>query len=156
VNAAGNEGNNSWQKIIAPADARGDSVLAIGAVDLNKLRTSFSSKGPTSDLRPKPDLMAMGSQNPLPDVSVPLKPTGLIHASGTPCPTPPTAGFAACLMQGRPRFTPVQIIQAMKASADRFQNPDTLYGWGIPDGARALQVSGSTVGVPPSTGRIVL
>ncbi len=156
VNAAGNEGSNSWGKVVAPADANGDSVLAVGAVDLAGVRTNFSSKGPTYDQRIKPDLMAMGSSNPLPNLGTPLNPTAYTHHNGTSFATPLLAGFAACLMQARPNFTPVQIIQAMRASADRFTIPDTLYGYGIPNGAKALQVSGSTTSVPPSSIHITL
>ena len=45
VNAAGNERNLDWYYIIAPAD--GDSVIAVGAVNLQGELASFSSAGPT-------------------------------------------------------------------------------------------------------------
>ena len=58
VVSVGNEGDKSWKKLVAPADA--DSVLAVGAVDVNEEYVSFSSTGPTSDLRIKPDVCALG------------------------------------------------------------------------------------------------
>jgi len=43
-NSAGNEGGNSWKHIIAPSD--GENVIAVGAIDINGIRASFSSVGP--------------------------------------------------------------------------------------------------------------
>lgn len=148
VVAAGNSGPG---KIDAPADANGDSVLAVGMVDTIGVRNPLSSQGPTYDGRIKPDLMAVGTANWVPHAypTGAFSPTAYYQGSGTSFATPLLAGFAACLMQARPRLTPVQIIQAMRASADRFQHPDTLYGYGIPNGAIALQVSESTTSVPP-------
>lgn len=58
VNAAGNERQNAWHYIIAPAD--GDSVIAVGAVNLQGQIAGFSSAGPTYDGRIKPDVVACG------------------------------------------------------------------------------------------------
>ncbi len=54
VNAAGNEGDQSWRHIIAPADA--DSCLAVGSVDEWGNYSKFSSQGPTFDKRIKPNV----------------------------------------------------------------------------------------------------
>ena len=58
VTAAGNEGNSSWYYIIAPADA--DSVISVGAVNVNDMLATFSSHGPTYDGRIKPEVCARG------------------------------------------------------------------------------------------------
>ncbi len=58
VVSAGNEGDNSWHYISAPADAK--NILTAGAVTSDSLRAIFSSFGPSSDGRIKPDIMAMG------------------------------------------------------------------------------------------------
>ncbi|QHT71418.1 S8 family serine peptidase [Rhodocytophaga rosea] len=58
VNSAGNEGDDPWQTIAAPADA--DSVLTVGAVNVNGLYAPFSSRGPSADKRIKPNLAAQG------------------------------------------------------------------------------------------------
>ncbi|RMG71629.1 MAG: peptidase S8, partial [Bacteroidetes bacterium] len=58
--AAGNEGNGRWHYITAPCDA--DSALCIGSVDRYGKLSSFSSVGPTSDGRIKPDVVAMGTR----------------------------------------------------------------------------------------------
>lgn len=62
MNSAGNDGNNpaAGYKIAAPADANGDSVLAIAAVDSGGTRASFSSRALPYDGRIKPDLAAQG------------------------------------------------------------------------------------------------
>ena len=59
VNSAGNEGDDPWGKIAAPADA--PSALAVGSVNPWREYSYFSSLGPTADGRIKPDVMAMGS-----------------------------------------------------------------------------------------------
>ncbi len=56
--SAGNSGNSLWQKITAPADAI--DVLAVGAINSDTVKPGFSSIGPTSDGRTKPDVVAIG------------------------------------------------------------------------------------------------
>jgi hypothetical protein len=46
--------------------------------------------------------------------------------------------MAACLMQAVPKSLNRDIIEALHQSADRFNVPDSLYGYGIPDLAEAL------------------
>jgi hypothetical protein len=58
IASAGNEGNNTWQRIITPSDAFGS--IAVGAVDASGNYASFSSIGPSADGRVKPDVSAMG------------------------------------------------------------------------------------------------
>jgi hypothetical protein len=59
VNSAGNSGSSSWYYIGAPADAA--DILAVGAVNSNADVVPFSSRGPSSDGRVKPDIAAMGA-----------------------------------------------------------------------------------------------
>src|SRR4029077_7112235 len=97
VNAAGNEGTAAWHYIIAPADA--DTLIAAGAVDSFNVLASFSSRGPTSDGRIKPDVTAMGRGVLLP---VPSNPTAYQRASGTSFACPLTASLVALLLQSHP------------------------------------------------------
>ncbi len=130
VISAGNEGNNDWKKITAPCDA--DSVLCVGSVNANKLRSSFSSMGPTFDGRIKPDVMAMGGT-----AAVASSNLNFGYSSGTSFSAPIMTGFVASLWQANPTNSNLEIIDAIKRSSDRANSPDTLYGWGIPNAARA-------------------
>jgi len=47
VTSAGNSGSNPWTYITAPADA--DSILAVGSVDAGRVKSNFSSFGPSAD-----------------------------------------------------------------------------------------------------------
>ncbi len=131
VNSAGNERKKEWQRIMFPAD--GDSVLAVGAVDGSRIIASFSSAGPSTDRRIKPDVSALG-------VNVPVQTTGNTtgRSSGTSFSCPIIAGMAACLMQAVPRALNYDIITALRKSSDRHNEPDSLYGYGIPDMNAAL------------------
>lgn len=126
VNSAGNYGNNNWQYIGTPADAMG--ALAVGGTDNQGERVSFSSIGPSSDGRIKPDVMAQGR-------SVPVLSTSdqVMNANGTSFASPLMAAMAACLLQRHPEATNEQLRNAIKRSGDKYFEPDNFYGHGIPD-----------------------
>ncbi|MFK5891066.1 MAG: S8 family serine peptidase [Flavobacteriaceae bacterium] len=133
VNAAGNEGNlnNPWHYISAPADA--PSVLSIGAVDATQTAANFTSFGPTSDDRIKPDVSAMGV------ASVLINSSGVVSTNdGTSFASPITAGLVACLWQAHPNATNAQITQAIKNTGSLFSSPDAQLGFGIPNFQTAL------------------
>ena len=46
---------------------------------------------------------------------------------------PGTAGAIACLMQSTPAFTAQEIRNAVRNTASKANQPDNLYGWGIPN-----------------------
>ena len=144
VNAAGNEGGTPWRHLIAPADVDGDSLIAVGAVDAAGTIAGFSSRGPSADGRIKPDLVARGVENPLPAVDG--DPHGYSTNSGTSFAAPLVAGLAACLIEAHPAWTPTTVIRALRATASHAADPDTTYGFGIPDGWRALHWSGTSLG----------
>jgi subtilisin family serine protease len=130
VVSAGNEGDDSWGIITAPADA--DSVLAVGAVDDNGNYASFSSKGPTTDGRIKPDVSVQGQGTVL------SSPSGYITAgNGTSFSSPLMAGMAAGFWQAHPELTNMQVIDFLKRSASQYQNPDNYLGYGIPNFEKA-------------------
>jgi serine protease AprX len=127
VNAAGNEGNDAWKYIGAPADA--DAVFSIGAVNSAGNIASFSSFGPTSDQRIKPDVLAQGVSSAIINYS-----SGNVSTSnGTSFSSPIMAGVVACFWQSFPNKTNLEIMDLIRKSADRFNNPTNQYGYGIPD-----------------------
>jgi subtilisin family serine protease len=135
VNSASNQGfNASHNTLSAPADA--DSILAVGSVSANGLRSGFSSVGPTTDGRIKPDVMAQGSGVTYASAAVA---TGYeSFSSGTSFSTPQVAGVAALLLEARPGSTPADIIGALRATASNSLTPDNLVGWGTINAEAAL------------------
>jgi subtilisin family serine protease len=131
VCSAGNERNNAWKHILVPSD--GDSVLSIGAVDGNGMISSFSSAGPSSDGRVKPDNTAMGVS-----VIAQTELSSFVRMNGTSLSCPVLSGMAASLKQAAPNATNIEIINALHRAGDRFSVPDTLYGYGTPDMIKAL------------------
>ncbi len=136
VNSAGNSGNDSWRYVGAPAD--GYQGLSIGAVDGNGEIASFSSHGFPWSEDVKPDVVARGSGTYVASASSDLVGPG----SGTSFSGPVMAGMSACLWQANPNLRPFKIKQAIHYSADKFNNPDTLYGYGLPNFEEALNILG--------------
>ena len=131
INSAGNSGSSPNPHVAVPADAL--SVLAIGAVNANKNKTSFSSIGPSFDSRIKPDVMALGQS------SVVADPFGnIVTASGTSFSGPIFAGMVACLWQALSNKSNKEIREIILKSSDRFSTPNNQYGYGIPDFHAAL------------------
>lgn len=130
VVSAGNDAQG-FGYISTPADAPGS--LTIGAVDADKNYVSFSSYGPTYDGRIKPDVMAKGR-----DAAIVNRFGQVTTASGTSFSSPITAGAVASLWSAFPNKTNGVIMQAIRESADRYNNPTNLYGYGVPDFGSAL------------------
>lgn len=124
--SAGNEGDEPWKYITAPADA--DSCMAIGAVDSKGKIAFFSSHGPTKDGRVKPDVCAKGLNTTVEGTSG--HPT---TSNGTSFSGPLMAGCAACLIEAHPKAHPTDIMKAIRLSASKYNMPDDTYGFGIPD-----------------------
>ncbi|MCF8335935.1 MAG: S8 family serine peptidase [Bacteroidales bacterium] len=130
VSSAGNQGNDNWQYISAPADA--DSIITVGSVDPNRNYAFFSSTGPTSDGRIKPELAAQGVGNVVQNVD-----SSFVTTNGTSFSAPIISGLAACLWQKFPDLNNMEVIEKLIKSADQYTNPDSLLGYGIPNFSRA-------------------
>ncbi|RMG54305.1 MAG: hypothetical protein D6722_29160, partial [Bacteroidetes bacterium] len=59
------------------------------------------------------------------------------YSNGTSVASPLIAGLVACLRQAHPDRTNMEIIQAVRLSADQAGLPDTAYGYGIPHAGKA-------------------
>lgn len=128
LTSAGNEGNRPWHYILSPAD--GDSVIAVGAVDWNGELAYFSSVGPTSDGRIKPDVVAPGMGIYVAEPNA----DGTIHyvsGNGTSFASPLAAGVCALILQAHPELTPMEVREALRETAGNAANPDNRYGWGL-------------------------
>ena len=126
INSAGNEGDDPWYYIIAPADA--DSVISVGAVNRDGTIANFSSRGPTYDGRIKPEVCALGvsaycvRSNTENDYRA---------ASGTSFSAPLAAGAAAVILSANPEWTNMQVREAIMMTASLSNIPDNIYGYGI-------------------------
>jgi subtilisin family serine protease len=141
-NSAGNEGANAWKKIIFPADA--ENIITVGSVTADSVRSSFSSMGSTADNRIKPDVMAMGTS-----ASVVTSANTIIQSNGTSFSTPIMAGLAACLWEARPDLNSMQMLQLLRETANHFQNPDSLMGYGVANVYKAY--NNQSTGILPAS-----
>jgi serine protease AprX len=134
VNSAGNEGNDAWHYIIAPAD--GFNVIAVGALNSMGKDALFSSRGPTFDGRIKPDVSALGI-----GVFGAGPGNSFGTASGTSLSCPIVAGVAALLLQQNPNLSVQGMISVLRNSADNHENPNNDIGWGKINAREALYLA---------------
>ncbi len=137
VNSAGNSGMGPWKKISFPADA--NDILTVGALNMEKKNAPFSGVGPTQDGRVKPDVMALGSPASL------ISGRGsIIRDMGTSFSTPLVAGLVACLWQALPEKTALEIIDLVRQTSNHYNEPDNIFGYGIPNFWRAYMIGKAT------------
>lgn len=126
VVSAGNEGDDPWRQLCAPADA--EHALTVGAVDRFGTYAGFSSLGPTADKRVKPDLVAQGKGTAL------LSVEGRVYeGNGTSYACPLVAGVAAQLMEAVPGTPSQKLKEIMMLSGSQYFKTDKYLGSGIPD-----------------------
>ena len=125
VNSAGNDGSSDWEVVGTPADV--EEVLSVGGVNPGTtLHTSFSSYGPTVDMRRKPDVAAYGY------AIVAFGSSNYMKAAGTSFSAPLVAGFAACVMQMHPEWDNRKVKEEIMKAGNLYPYYDYVHGYGIP------------------------
>ena len=133
--SAGNSGGLTGEQkyLLCPAD--GDSVFAVGSVDISGVIAYSSSWGPNSSGQIKPDGVSVGAG------AYYVAPDGNVNSgSGTSYSNPNLAGLITCLWQAFPEFATHDILNAVRQSGDRYNSPDNRYGYGLPDFEKAYTI----------------
>ena len=132
-NSAGNAGPEDIT-LGAPADAV--DVLAIAAVDAIGEITGFSSRGPSSDGRIKPDVAALGRK-----VTCVQPGTWDRYGqwNGTSLACPIVAGVVALVIEAHPDWSSRRVIDAIRQTANQSFKPDHTYGYGLVNAASAVE-----------------
>ena len=150
VAAAGNNGyqrrgqesslDDRYQSMTITDPGNADAVITVGATHRDMPHTYgvsyFSSRGPTGDGRPKPDLVAPGEKI---DSTIP---NGLMASKdGTSMAAPHVSGAAALIMARNAELIgrPVRIKEILCASATDLGRDRYFQGSGMLDILRALQ-----------------
>jgi formylglycine-generating enzyme required for sulfatase activity/WD40 repeat protein len=135
--AAGNDG-----KLSSPAAAR--RVLTVGAATRDGKVADFSGRGPTTDGRPKPDLVAqvdgiitarslISSQQSIPDNA------NYTVAHDTGAAAAYVAGFAALLLEQDPSLRPDDVARILRTTAVNLGADPNAQGAGSANIERALR-----------------
>jgi len=127
TNSIGNSGPDSGT-LGAPSDAH--DMLACGAVDGYGTIAYFSSRGPSSDGRTKPEVCAQGSSTRCAGGS---GDNDFTYKSGTSLSTPLVGGAAAVLLSAHPDWSAYNVRKALMETAGNASTPDNTYGWGVID-----------------------
>ncbi len=135
LTAAGNDGS-FWGEGLGGLSSPGDAynVITVGAVDAIGTIASFSSRGPTSDGRIKPEVVAMGQNNYVALTNGTSYGTG----SGTSYATPIAAGIAGLLKSCWPHLTNVQMRTTFIECGSHPKSPDNSTGYGLISATRVI------------------
>lgn len=131
--AMGNDGTASWKYLGTPADL--DSTIAVGAVNTLGNIGSFSSYGPASDGRIKPEASAVGWNAYVQNTN-----NTISQGNGTSYACPKMAGLGTILWQAFPELNNYAIRNAIIKSGSIYNNPDDRKGYGIPDMKKAFSI----------------
>jgi hypothetical protein len=132
--AAGNEGDDSWYYVDTPADAF--YIIAAGAVDSENNLADFSSHGPTSDGRIKPDVVAQGVNDFGADVGSGF--SSYEYGDGTSFATPISSGIGALLLSAYPYLTNVQARNIILQTSANSNAPNNNIGHGLISAEKAI------------------
>ena len=139
--AMGNYNQTSVPSLGSAADA--DSIISVGAITFSGDPASFTSNGPTSDGRIKPDVVAPGVYVYTAVVKeISGNDSTYEYSNGTSFSTPITAGICALILSAHPELTPLQVRDAVRNTASLSGNPNNILGWGIVNAYDALLYHG--------------
>ncbi len=135
TNSAGNSGSVAGEGkfVLCPAD--GDSVFTVGATTASGAIASFSSWGPNSAGKTKPNIVSVGQGTVLANTS-----GSASSGNGTSFSNPLACGLIACLWQAFPEFTNMELLDAIQKSAHMYVTPDDRFGYGIPNFRKAYEI----------------
>ena len=153
VVAAGNAGPAA-NTVGSPGAA--EKPIAVGASTDADGMANFSSRGPTSDGRVKPDIVAPGSKiiaaratgtamgTPLDD--------NYTSAQGTSMATPHVAGLCALILKANPRLTPAEVKRILRDTAINLNLDPNSQGQGRVDALAAVSAAAALLppGPPPA------
>ena len=132
TNSAGNSGGSSGDAKFVSCPADGDSVFTIGATTVTGTIAGFSSWGPNSAGKIKPNIVSVGQGTILANTT-----GNVASGNGTSFSNPLACGLIACLWQAFPEFTNMEIMNAVQKSAHKYLTPDDRFGYGIPNFRKA-------------------
>ncbi|MFM9907914.1 MAG: S8/S53 family peptidase [Chitinophagaceae bacterium] len=132
TNSAGNSGAQAGDAKFVACPADGDSVFTIGATTVTGTIASFSSWGPNSAGKTKPNIVSVGQGTVLANTS-----GNASAGNGTSFSNPLVCGLIACLWQAFPEFTNMEIMNAVQKSSHKYLTPDDRFGYGIPNFRKA-------------------
>jgi len=158
VQAAGNSGEGGSRTIASPGNAF--NIITVGAIDDHNTQNinddtlaDFSSRGPTGDGRPKPDVVAPGVRI----ISCRAAGTDIrtiydtyidpdyVECTGTSMAAPHVAGTVALMLNANPNLTPAQVKAILRQTARLNDNLNELSvndrGHGIIDAYAAVQLA---------------
>jgi subtilisin family serine protease len=120
VVAAGNDGDNAWKVVSAPADA--EASLAVGATNYDHWsKANYSSSGAEFLDYIKPDIACFA-------------------ANGTSFSAPVITGIAAAMLQEKPDLSYSEIKELIMQSAHLYPYKNNFIGYGVPDCGRILEL----------------
>ena len=138
VAAAGNEGTSSGDTECIGYPAKYSSVMAVGSITSDNVRSYFSSTGSTLEI------MAPGSNIYSTTIN-----GSYGTMSGTSMACPHVAGVAALVWSAKPSLTNVQLRNALNETANDLWNDPWRYGNGLVDAWAAYQfVTNGTIPDP--------
>jgi serine protease len=152
-------GNESAEGVDFPA--RDPRVISVGAVDIDNISPIWASNGPEKDIvAPGVHILSTFYAN-LPYIGADVifnnefkpecsdeisGPPGYGPCSGTSMSTPHISGITALLRSVNPLLSNAQVKEILLKHASQADNPDDIYGHGMPDVLASVKDTLGTVG----------